>query len=93
MRPQAPSTRQTRKRLFRKRDGAWWVNAQYVARVRGKGDGAVCEMSNGLEVPVSRRRKAEMLARFGNSASFNSAAIAIASPLPGSDQNIRRKPN
>ena len=72
---------------------SWWVNAQYVARVRGKGDGAVCEMSNGLEVPVSRRRKAEMLARFGNSASFNSAAIAIASPLPGSDQNIRRKPN
>ena len=72
---------------------SWWVNAQYVARVRGKGDGAVCEMSNGLEVPVSRRRKAEMLARFGNSARFNSAAIAIASPLPGSDQNIRRKPN
>ncbi len=72
---------------------SWWVNAQYVARVRGKGDGAVCEMSNGLEVPVSRRRKAEMLARFSNSASFNSAAIAIASPLPGSDQNIRRKPN
>ena len=72
---------------------SWWVNAQYVARVRGKGDGAVCEMSNGLEVPVSRRRKAEMLARFGNSASFNSAAIAIASPIPGSDQNIRRKPN
>ena len=72
---------------------SWWVNAQYVARVRGKGDGAVCEMSNGLEVPVSRRRKAEMLARFGKSASFNSAAIAIASPLPGSDQNIRRKPN
>ena len=72
---------------------SWWVNTQYVARVRGKGDGAVCEMSNGLEVPVSRRRKAEMLARFGNSASFNSAAIAIASPLPGSDQNIRRKPN
>lgn len=72
---------------------SWWVNAQYVARVRGKGDGAVCEMSNGLEVPVSRRRKADMLERFGSSASYNSAAVAIASPLSGSDQNIRRKPS
>lgn len=72
---------------------SWWVNARYIIRVRGKGDGAVCELSNGLEVPVSRRRKADMLERFGSSASYNSAAVAIAPPLPGSDQNIRRKPS
>jgi hypothetical protein len=72
---------------------SWWVNARYIIRVRGKGDGAVCELSNGLEVPVSRRRKADLLERFGSSASYNSAAVAIASPLPGSDQNIRRKPS
>ena len=72
---------------------SWWVNARYIIRVRGKGNGAVCELSNGLEVPVSRRRKADMLERFGSSASYNSAAVAIASPLPGSDQNTRRKPS
>jgi hypothetical protein len=72
---------------------SWWVNARYIIRVRGKGDGAVCELSNGLEVPVSRRRKADMLERFGTTASYNSAAVAIASPLPASDQNIRRKPS
>lgn len=72
---------------------SWWVNARYIIRVRGKVNGAVCELSNGLEVPVSRRRKADMLERFGSSASYNSAAVAIASPLSGSDQNIRRKPS
>jgi hypothetical protein len=50
---------------------SWWVNAQHVSRVRSRGDGAVCELTNGLEVPVSRRRKAEMLARFGSSARYN----------------------
>ncbi len=71
---------------------SWWVNAQHVLRTRVQGDGTVCELSNGLQVPVSRRRKADVMARFGSSASYNSAAVAIASPLPGSDQNIRRKP-
>jgi hypothetical protein len=72
---------------------SWWVNAQHVLRTRVQGDGTVCELSNGLQVPVSRRRKADVMERFGSSASYNSAAVAIASPLPGSDQNIRRKPS
>jgi hypothetical protein len=71
---------------------SWWVSAQHVTRVRGKGDGAVCELSNGLEVPVSRRRKAEMLARFGSSASYTAEHLVAASPLSESDQNIRRRP-
>jgi hypothetical protein len=64
---------------------SWWVNAQYVARVRGKGDGAVCEMCNGLEVPVSRRRKVEILERFGASARYKSGSNALAPGLPGQD--------
>lgn len=50
---------------------SWWVNAQHVIRVRRYGDGAVCELSNGLEAPVSRRRKADVMARFGSNASYN----------------------
>jgi hypothetical protein len=72
---------------------SWWVNARYIKRVRGKGDSAVCELSNGLEIPVSRRRKAGMLTRFGSSASYNSEAIAMASSLSSSHQNRRRKPS
>lgn len=58
---------------------SWWVNARYIIRVRGKGDGAVCELSNGLEVPVSRRRKADMLERFGNTARYHSKSKALSS--------------
>ena len=72
---------------------SWWVNARYIIRVRVKRSGAVCWLSNGLEVPVSRRRKADLLARFGSSADYNSEDIASTSPLTDSNQNIRRKPS
>jgi hypothetical protein len=72
---------------------SWWVSVQHITRVRGKGDGAVCELSNGLEVPVSRRRKAKMLARFGSSATYNSESAVSVSPPPSNNQNIRRKPS
>jgi hypothetical protein len=42
---------------------------------------------------VSRRRKADLLARFGSSADYNSEDIASTSPLTDSNQNIRRKPS
>jgi hypothetical protein len=51
---------------------SWWVNARHVVRTRAQGDGAACELSNGLEVPVSRRRKADVMARFGNTARYHS---------------------
>jgi hypothetical protein len=54
---------------------SWWVNAQHVVRVRNKSDGAACELSNGLEVPVSRRRKADVIVRFGNSARYHPTSI------------------
>jgi hypothetical protein len=41
---------------------SWWVHAQHICAVRRHGDAAVCVLSDGLEVPVSRRRKADVLA-------------------------------
>jgi hypothetical protein len=65
---------------------SWWVNAMHVRAVRRRGDGAVCELSDGREIPVSRRRKADVLARFGDSARYD--------VVPGEPaQNIRRNPN
>jgi hypothetical protein len=36
-------------------------------------------LSNGLEVPVSRRRKADMLERFGNTARYHSKSKVLLS--------------
>jgi hypothetical protein len=58
---------------------SWWVNAQHVLRARVQGDGAVCELSNGLQVPVSRRRKADVMERFGNTARYHSKSKALSS--------------
>jgi len=41
---------------------SWWVHAQHIHAVRKKGDAAVCVLSDGREVPASRRRKADVLA-------------------------------
>jgi hypothetical protein len=41
---------------------SWWVHAQHIHAIRKKGDAAVCVLSDGREVPVSRRRKADVLA-------------------------------
>jgi len=58
---------------------SWWVNAQHVLRTRVQGDGTVCELSNGLQVPVSRRRKADVMERFGNTARYHSKSKALSS--------------
>lgn len=52
---------------------SWWVHAQHVVRLRDQGSLTVCELSNGMQAPVSRRRKADALARFGNSARYENA--------------------
>jgi len=49
---------------------SWWVVGRHVVSVRRTGQGAVCLMSNGREVPVSRRRRADVLARFGDGARY-----------------------
>lgn len=76
---------------------SWWVHAGHVLRVRSTPAGAVCEMSDGRSVPVSRRRKAEVVARFGDGARYqmpglsDGPALPVADPQP-SDQKLRRTP-
>lgn len=41
---------------------SWWVHAQHIRAVRKKGDAAVCVLSDGREIPISRRRKTDVLA-------------------------------
>jgi len=55
---------------------SWWVHARHVRIVRRRGEAAICELSNGREVPVSRRRKADVLARFGDGARLEDMAPA-----------------
>jgi hypothetical protein len=47
---------------------SWWVNTRHVRILRRRGEAAICELSDGREVPVSRRRKADAVARFGDGA-------------------------
>ncbi|MCA3132755.1 MAG: LytTR family DNA-binding domain-containing protein [Betaproteobacteria bacterium] len=57
---------------------SWWVASRHVECVRRSATGAICLMSNGSQVPVSRRRRAEVLARFGDSAQYRLAAVSEA---------------
>lgn len=72
---------------------SWWVHARHVRSVRGRGAGAVCTLSDGREVPVSRRRKTQVLARFGEAALYQVAATALPAVHASRDQNERRKPS
>jgi hypothetical protein len=63
---------------------SWWVRARHVRSVRRTATGAVCVMSDGRNVPVSRRRKADVLARFGDGATY-----AQASSEPVSQTDLR----
>jgi len=72
---------------------SWWVHARHVRTVRRRGEAAICELSDGREVPISRRRKADAMARFGDRARYQEMPTASQS-LPARDgQNNRRNPN
>jgi hypothetical protein len=72
---------------------SWWINARHVRTVRRRGEAAICELSDGREVPISRRRKANAVARFGDRARYQEMPTASKS-LPARDgQNNRRNPN
>lgn len=76
---------------------SWWVHAGHVLRVRSTPAGAVCEMSDGRSVPVSRRRKAEVVARFGDGARYQVPGPTDDPAPPGPDprpvdQKLRRTP-
>ena len=72
---------------------SWWVHARHVRTVVRRGEAAICELSDGREVPISRRRKADAMARFGDRARYQEMPTASKS-LPARDgQNNRRNPN
>lgn len=72
---------------------SWWVNARHVRGVRRSGDGAVCILSDGREIPVSRRRKAEVLARFGDGARFDIAPAPATALTRGLESKLPPQPD
>lgn len=62
---------------------SWWVHAKHVRGVRRSGEGALCILSDGRQIPVSRRRKADVLARFGDGAHFDLASAQSQAPSRG----------
>lgn len=73
---------------------SWWVHARHVRTIRRSGEAVICELSDGREVPVSRRRKADAVARFGDRARYEDlpAASRDARSPTLTDQNARRNP-
>ena len=72
---------------------SWWVHARHVRTVGRRGEAAICELSDGREVPISRRRKADAVARFGDRARYQEMPTASQSLPAREGQNNRRNPN
>lgn len=49
----------------------WWVLNRHVRTLRRKGARYVLTMTNGLEIPVSRRRQQGLIRQFGSSTTLN----------------------
>ena len=71
---------------------SWWVHARHVRTVVRRGEAAICELSDGREVPISRRRKADALERFGDRARYQEMPTASKSLQTREGQNNRRNP-
>ena len=71
---------------------SWWVHARHVRTVGRRGEAAICELSDGREVPISRRRKADAIARFGDRARYQEMPTASQSLPAREGQNNRRNP-
>mgnify|MGYP000494987972 CR=1 FL=1 len=72
---------------------SWWVHARHVRTVGRRGEAAICELSDGREVPISRRRKADAVARFGDRARYQEMPTASKSLPAREGQNNLRNPN
>lgn len=57
-----------------------WVADRHVLGLRRKGSHLVCQLAGNLEAPVSRRRQAEVVARFGRDARYHPADRSSRSP-------------
>jgi LytTr DNA-binding domain len=55
---------------------SWWVADAHLRRVKRSADGLTCVATGNLEVPVSRRRRAEVLARYGDAATYGGSETA-----------------
>ncbi len=64
---------------------SWWVATKHIVSVRRTAGGALCVMSDGRRVPVSRRRRADVLARFGDGARY----VAPASSKADAKSNLQ----
>jgi hypothetical protein len=51
-----------------------WVADRHVRGLRRKGSHLVCQLTGQLEVPVSRRRRADVVARYGRDARYHPPA-------------------
>ena len=71
---------------------SWWVHARHVRTVGRRGEVAICELSDGREVPISLRRKADAVARFGDRARYQEMPTASKSLQAREGQNNRRNP-
>ena len=49
---------------------SWWVSDSHVRTLRRRGARCMLTLSNGLEVPVSRRRQQALINQFGSSATL-----------------------
>ena len=71
---------------------SWWVNARHVRTVGRRGEAVICELSDGREVPISRRRKADAVGRFGDRARYQEMPTASKELQARGGQNNRRNP-
>ncbi len=49
---------------------SWWVANEHVRTLRRRGPRCMLTLSNGLEVPISRRRQQSLINQFGSSATL-----------------------
>jgi hypothetical protein len=52
-----------------------WVADRHVLGLRRRGSRFVCVLTGGLEAPVSRRRQAEVVARYGRDTRYHAPAV------------------
>ena len=65
-----------------------WVASAHVTSVVRRGRDTVCLLDNGDEVAVSRRRRAEVVAQFGEGVRLTPAPAKRSEGQPGQDSGV-----
>lgn len=71
---------------------SWWVHIKHIQRIREHEGSLICELSNGQRVPVSRRRKSDVISFLDNSPGPEKGVGKQTVAPNGDDQNIRLSP-